>query len=394
MKKIKLNIITLCLLILCLSVFPAHAQKETKKSPAKKETGTIKIGVIGPATGDLADYGQKTLAGVITAVNEINAKGGILGKELEVLPYDDKNTRGGAVNAAIKLIEQHKVIGIISAPTGWSSFAPTFAANSAKTIYLSAGTRRKLGKTGSFIFRNSLPDDIAAEDTIAYCVDKLGYKNYALITSMDNDYSLTLSAYFKKGILDKKAKIIDEVHTGEGYTDFKDTISGLKKKSGGAIDAIIYTGGPKEAALIMEEARRQELKAALIGGEDLMVPELWETGKDAVIGTIAYNSFAAESKTKEAAKFIELYKKEKNELPDGRAALAYDAALLLAEAIKTAKSTDRVKVRDALVSLKGFRGATGSMNFRQGGEPLKHPFIFMLEKKDGNYTFELVEEKN
>lgn len=61
----------------------------------------------------------------------------------------------------------------------------------------------------------------------------------------------------------------------------------------------------------MEEARRQELKAALIGGEDLMVPELWETGKDAVIGTIAYNSFAAESKTKEAAKFIELYKKEK-----------------------------------------------------------------------------------
>ncbi|MBI5182174.1 MAG: ABC transporter substrate-binding protein [Nitrospirae bacterium] len=394
MKKAKFNIIVPCLLILCLSVFPAHAQKETKKSPAKKEAGTIKIGVIGPATGDLAEYGKKTLAGVITAVNEINAKGGILGRELEVLPYDDRNTRDGAVNAAIKLIEQHKVIGIIAAPTGWSSFAPTFAANSAKTIYISAGTRRKLGRTGSFIFRVSLPDEIAAVDTIAYCVDKLGYKNYAIITSMDNDYSLTLSAYFKKGILDKKAKMIDEAHTGEGYTDFRNVISELKKKSGGALDAIIYTGGPKEAGLIMEEARRQGLKAALIGGEDLIAPELWEAGKDAVVGTIAYNSFALGSKTKEAARFVELYKKENNELPDTRVALSYDAAMLLSEAIKTARSTDKIKVRDAMANIKGFRGATGATSFIHGGEPVKHPFIFKLEKTDNSYTFKLVEEKN
>ena len=84
----------------------------------------MRIGVIGPETGDQSVYGLKTLAGASIAVKEINSKGGVLGKKIELFNYDDKNTKGGAVNAAVKLIEEHRVIGIIAAPTGWSSFGP------------------------------------------------------------------------------------------------------------------------------------------------------------------------------------------------------------------------------------------------------------------------------
>ncbi len=143
----------------------------------------------------------------------------------------------------------------------------------------------------------------------------------------------------------------------------------------------------------MEEARNQGLNAPLIGGSDLMSSELWEIGKDSVVGTIVYNSFAIDSKSKEAAGFIELYKKEKGENPDATAALAYDAVMLLSEAVKKAKTTDTIKVREAMLSLKGFRGATGAISFGIGGEPLKHPFVFRLEKKDSAYSFNLVDEK-
>jgi branched-chain amino acid transport system substrate-binding protein len=353
----------------------------------------MRIGVIGPETGEQAVYGLKTLAGASVAVKEINSKGGILGKKIELFNYDDKNTKSGAVNAAIKLIEEHKVIGIIAAPTGWSSFGPLFAANDSKTLYITAGTRRKLGRSGNFVFRNSLPDNLAAEGTIAYCADKLGYKKYAIITAVENDFSLQLTAYFKKAVFDKKGVVVAEVFTGSGYSGYKDAVAEIKQKSKGQIDAIIYTGSSKEGAEIVEEAKNQGLNAPLIGGSDLMSPELWEVGKDSVVGTIVYNSFAIDSKSKEAAGFIELYKKEKGENPDATAALAYDAVVLLSEAIKKAKTTDTIKVREAMLSLKGFRGATGAMSFGFGGEPLKHPFVFRLEKKDSAYSFNLVDEK-
>ncbi len=354
----------------------------------------MRIGIIGPETGEQSVYGLKTLAGASVAVKEINSKGGILGKKIELINYDDKNTKGGAVNAAIKLIEEHKVIGIIAAPTGWSSFGPLFAANDSKTLYITAGTRRKLGRSGNFIFRNSLPDNLAAEGTISYCADKLGYKRYAIITAVENDFSLQLTAYFKKAVFDKKGAVVAEVFTGSGYSGYKDAVAEIKQKSKGQIDAIIYTGSSKEGAEIVEEAKNQGLNAPLIGGSDLMSSELWEIGKDSVVGTIVYNSFAIDSKSKEAAGFIELYKKEKGENPDATAALAYDAVMLLSEAIKKAKTTDTIKVREAMVSIKNFRGATGAMSFGIGGEPLKHPFIFKLEKKENTYFFNLVDEKN
>lgn len=392
--------------LILLTFLPALAisqtEKKTKQKPAiEKEAAASKsdrprpmrIGVIGPETGDQSVYGLKTLAGASIAVKEINSKGGVLGKKIELFNYDDNNTKGGAVNAAIKLIEEHKVIGIIAAPTGWSSFGPIFAANDSKTLYITAGTRRKLGRSGSFIFRNSLPDNLAAEGTIAYCADKLGYKRYAIITAVENDFSLQLTAYFKKAVFDKKGAVVAEVYTGSGYSGFKEAVSEIKQKSNGQVDAIIYTGSSKEGAEIMEEAKKQGLNAPLVGGSDLMSSELWETGKDAVIGAIAYNSFAIDSKSKETARFIELYKKEKGEDPDATAALAYDAVMLLSEAIKKAKTTDTIKVREAILSLKGFRGATGAMSFGIGGEPLKHPFVFRLEKKENTYSFNLVDEK-
>ena len=216
----------------------------------------------------------------------------------------------------------------------------------------------------------------------------MGYVNYVLVTASDNDFSLDLSSMFKRA-LDKYHGVIkieaDTYDTFTGGHNIGAVVTAIKK-SPDTLHGVIFTGGATEAVLLAQEMRKAEISLPIIGGEDLFSEEFLKGG-DAVIETLLYTTFSTDNKSAKMAEFIKDYGKAK---PDRFAALAYDSFMLLADAIKSAGSTDTSKVREALINRKDCVGATGATSFTSENMPIKHPIICRIKKgESGENAFVL-----
>ena len=356
-------------------------EKESKaEEKVFKAEGPLIIGIVGPETGEEASYGLSVVDGVLAAAKRFNAQGGIAGKEIKVLHFDDKSDTGLATTIVKDLIKQ-KVVAIFAAPTGSSTFTPVHLVNEAKTLFVSIGSRRHLKANGPYVFRTAVPDDLATEDLIKYAVTDLGYVNFALVTASDNEFSLDLSSLFRKA-LDKYHGVIkvqtDSYDTLTGGQNMGAVISALKK-SPDTLHGVIFTGGASTGVLLAQEMKKAGLKLPIIGGDDLFSEEYLKGG-DAVNETLMYTTFSADSKSQKVEEFMKDYGKAN---PDRFAALAYDTFMLVAEAIKEAGSTDSSKIREALINRKDCEGATGKTSFTSENLPIKHPIICKIKKGDG-----------
>ena len=355
----------------------------------------MRIGVIGPETGELSEFGTKTLEGVLLAAERLNSSGGLNGKKVEIIHYDSGGTPKGASTATAKIITDDNVIAIIGSPTGEITFNATQLANTSHTIFVSAGTRRRLGDSGPYIFRNALPDDIAVKRLMEYALKEKGCKDFALVTSMSNDYSHQLSSLFKSEIFDKGSNLVADMHLWAKDTanisaeemSIEREIKEIKSKKP---QCIIYTGESEEGAQLMREARRQGLDVPMVGSEDLFSHEFIELGKDAVVGSILYTGYSPDWEEKQLKNFIEDYKKKKGMSPDKIAALGYDTFNIIAKAIAEAGSTETPKVRDAMMNLKDFPGITGKTSFNEDREPLKPPFLYKVVKDESGVRFSFI----
>lgn len=388
---------TMSLYKICLMVFVAAtisllsgcSDKKEAKAPEKapQEERPLIIGVVGPETGEEAGYGISVVEGVLAAAKRFNAQGGIGGKEIKVLHFDDQSDVGLATKIVKDLLSQ-RVIAIIAAPTGSSTFSPIYLVNDAKTLFVSVGSRRHLKATGPFVFRTAVPDDLATEDLIKYAVTELGYINYALVTSANYEFSLDLSSMFRRA-LDKYNGVIkvqtDSYDTFTGGQNMGAVVSAIKA-SPDPLHGVIFTGGADEGILLAQEMKKAGLTLPIIGGEDLFSEEYLKGG-DAVNETLLYTTFSTDIKSQKMAEFMEDYGKAK---PDRFAALAYDTFFLLAEAIKESGSTDPSVVREALINRKDCEGVTGKTSFTSENMPIKHTTICRIKKGDsGERSFVL-----
>lgn len=365
--------------------YPAQAEKkrEEKERP-------LKIGVIGPETGLESHYGLSVVEGVMAAAKFYNAHGGADGKEIEVLHFDNKDDLGLTREGVKHLINQ-RVIAILSAPTGWSTFAPTRMVNRSHTLFIAVGTRRRIGRSGPYVFRASLPDELATTELISYTTNELGYKNYALVTASQYDYSLDLSSLFKQAVLKFNGSIKIDADTYDTYTgqqNLEKVIDAIKS-SPDTLHAVIFTGGVEDAVVLAKELKESKLSLPIIGGEDLFTAE-YLRGGEGVRGSLLYATFAPDRKSPKTTEFLQGYKKG---TPDRFAALAYDSFMLVAAAIREAGTTKPTKVREALVGIKGFEGATGTISFSPEGSIVKHPFIYRVEGGDKGEKFVLLKHQ-
>lgn len=376
-RRNKISIMAIAVMV--ISLLFGCSDKKGAKSPetvAKDERPLI-IGIVGPETGEEASYGTSVVDGALAAAKRFNAQGGIGGKEIKVLHFDDQSDIGATTQIVKDLISQ-KAIAILAAPTGSSTFAPIHLANESKTLFISVGSRRQLKASGPYVFRAAVPDETATEDLIKYAVTELGYTNFALVTAADNEFSLELSSLFKRA-LDKHHGAVKVVaDTYDSYTGGRNlkTVVGAMKKSPDALHGVIYTGGAAEAVLLAQELRKAGLNLPLIGGDDLFTEEYFKGG-DAVNETLMYTTFSAGHKSAKMEEFMKDYGKAN---PDRFAALSYDTFMLVAEAIKEAGSTDTSLVREALINRKDCIGVTGKTSFTSENMPVKHPLICKVKK--------------
>ncbi len=373
-------------------VTPSTSTKGNKKKEKEglEEERSLKIGVIGPETGEEAVWGLSVVEGVLAAAGRFNRQGGVDGREIEVLHYDTGGSNGAHLTerAVMDLVRQ-KAIAIISAPTGWSTFAPTRIVNETQTIFISVGTRRRIGRSGPYVFRSSLADELATDNLIKYATEVLNYTDFAMVTSSQYDYSLDLSALFKRAIFKHRGTLSVDADTYDTYTG-KQNLGGVMdalKAQADTLHAVIFTGGDSGGVLFAQEMRGVGLDQPILGGEDLFTKG-YLAGGEAVVGSLLYATFSPHRKSPKVAEFKQDYGKDN---PDRFAALAYDTFMLIAQAIQTAGSTRTSKVRDAIVDTKDFEGATGKMSFTPKGTPVKDSFIYRVAKDRDGEKFVLLQ---
>lgn len=355
----------------------ARQEKEKQQKQTDTEERPLIIGVVGPETGEQSHYGLSVMNGVLAATKRFNAQGGINGRKIKVLHYNDESNIAYTEKIVSYLIKE-RAIAIISAPTGTSTFAPVHLVENSKTIFISVGSRRRIERSGKFIFRTAVPDEMATEDLIKYATKELGYVNYALITSSLDDFSLDLSSMFKKalhkydGVIKLEADVYD-VFTGRPNVDL---VIDAIKKSPDPLHGVIFTGSASEGTLLARGLKQAGLMLPIIGGEDLLSADYLEGG-DAVEGTLLYSTLSSDVQSSKIAEFLQDYGKA---APDRFAALAYDTFMLIADAIKIAGSTNTTKVRDALINREDCEGVTGKTRFSSEGAPIKHPLICKIKR--------------
>ena len=356
----------------------SYAQSEEVKKEEEQKERELIIGIVGPETGDESELGLGVVNGALSAAEFFNSQGGVAGKKIKVLHFDDSNNMANSTKIVSYLIEQGAV-AILSAPTGSATFAPIHIVNKSETIYISIGTRRHIEKSGPFIFRSAVPDDRATEDLIKYTIQKRGYMNYALVTSSNHDFSLDLSAHFKKALYKYHGSIKVETDTYDAYTGGSNMAAVIEALKGcpEPLQGVIFTGGAEEGVELAQSLKASGLVVPIIAGEDFYSADYLKGG-DAVDGTLLYATFSPDHNPAKMQEFLKNYGGKGT--PDRFAALAYDTFMLIAEAIKSTGSTNTTKVKEQLVRRSDYDGVTGKFGFTSEGTPLKHPVIYEVKK--------------
>ena len=352
------------------------------KSGASNTTGnpvdekTIKIGFNFEETGAVAAYGTAEQKGAQLAVDEINAAGGIDGKQIEVVDKDNKSETAEAASVTTNLVTQSKVAAIVGPATSGATAAAVANATKAGVPLISpSATQDGLTKGQDYLFIGTFQDSFQGKIISNYVTNKLNAKKVVLYTDNASDYAKGIAKSFREAY---KGEIVADETFVAGDTDFQ---AALTKMKGKEFDAIVVPGYYTEAGKIVNQARGMGIDKPIVGGDGFNSEEFIAQATPAAATNVYYVSGYSTSgdMTEKAKKFLDAYKAKYNEEPSMFSALAYDSVYMVAEAAKGAKTS--VDIKDNLAKLKDFEGVTGSITMDKDHNPVKS--ALMLGLKDG-----------
>lgn len=319
----------------------------------------IRIGVFNSLTGGTATFGISSTNGIKMAVDEWNARGGVLGKQIQLIVEDDQSKPEEAAMVVTKLVNQNRVVGILGEVASSRTLAGAPIAQKAGIPLITpASTNPKVTKVGNYIFRVCYTDSFQGAVCARFAVERLGLKRLAILKDVKNDYSIGLADYFRREALRLGGQIVGEESYSEGDTDFRAQLTSLK---GTNPEVLFIPGYYTEAGLIAKQVAEQNMNVRLIGGDGWDSPRTVEIGGAAVEGAFFCNHYSAEDTSQMVRTFVAGYVKKYGFVPDAMAPLSYDAAELLMTAIQNAGSTDGAKIRDAISQARDFPGVCGKI---------------------------------
>jgi branched-chain amino acid transport system substrate-binding protein len=344
----------------------------------------IVVGEYGSLTGTTATFGQSTHNGITQAFDEINAAGGLLGKKVKVLVEDDRSQPEEATTAVTKLINQSHVVAMLGEVSSSRSLAAAPICQSNKVPMVSpSSTNPRVTQVGDYIFRVCFIDPFQAPVMAKFAANTLKIKRVAILTDVRNDYSIGLQTFFRQSFKSLGGEIVAEQSYSEGDSDFRAQLTQIKAANP---EAIYLPGYYTEAATIARQARELGITVPLMGGDGWDSPKLFEIGGAALDGCYISNHYSVDDPSPAIQKFVSEYKARYKDSPDALAALGYDAARILADAIKRAGSTDGEKVRDALKTVKDFAGVTGKITINSDRNAVKPAVVLKIEKGKFHYV--------
>lgn len=355
---------------------------------AKQEAKDIKLGGNLEMTGGVATFGQSTSNGIKLAMKEINAAGGVLGKQLVLVTADNKSEPSESTNAMTKLITQDKVVTVLGAASSSNTLAASQVAHDNKVPFVTTtSTNPKItvdgGKVREYAFRACFIDPFQGTVMANFASNSLKAKTAAIYIDNSSDYAKGLAQSFEESFVKSGGKIVAKEAFLQKDQDFKATLTKMKAANP---EVIFIPGYYEEAGKIAKQARELGMTQPLLGGDGWDSPKLAEiAGAAALTNTYFSNHYSPEDTDPRVVKFVEAYKKEYGQVPDAFAALGYDATVMAADAIKRANSTEPGKIRDALAQTKNLQGVTGTINLDANHNPVKSAVV--IEMKQGKQVF-------
>ena len=343
----------------------------------------IPIGEYGSLTGTTATFGISTDNAVKMAFEEINAAGGVLGKKLKLYVEDDQSKPEEAATAATKLVNQNHVVALIGEVASSRSLAAAPIAQAAQIPMITpSSTNPRVTQVGDFIFRVCLIDPFQGAVMAKFAHDTLKLKKVAILVDVRNDYSVGLQTFFRENFKQLGGQIVSEQSYSEGDSDFHAQLTQIKSA---APEAIYVPGYYTEVGTIARQARELGLTVPLLGGDGWDSPRLFEIGGDALSGCYISNHYSVDDPSPAIQKFVTEYRSRYKQTPDALAALGYDAAKILSDAITRAGSTDGNKIREALGATKDFPGVTGQITIDKDRNAVKPAVVLKIE--NGKFVY-------
>jgi branched-chain amino acid transport system substrate-binding protein len=357
---------------------------------SKSGSGTLKIGIIAPMTGDVKTFGESTKNGATLAIEQAKNMAGNI--KIDYVVGDDRNDATEGVNVANKFISQNGVKAIIGSVSSKVSIPISEVANAAKVVMVTGtSTNTKVtvddkGNVKPYIFRACFIDPFQGAVGAKFALNTLKVKTAAVMYDKANDYTVGLAEQFKLNFEKGGGKVVAMETYGTNDSDFSailTNIAGLKP------DMLYLPDYYNKVSLIAKQAKSKGLNVPMMGGDG------WDSSDldfKTMAGNYFSNHYSADDPSPAVQNFVKAYgakykdKDGKPAVPDALAALAYDATNLLLEGVKKAGSTDPEAIRKAMEGLKDVQMVSGKITFDKDHNPVK-PATVLKVLADGKYEF-------
>ena len=352
--------------------------------PGKKaeDANEIVVGEYGSMTGSEATFGQSTHNGIAMAVEEINAAGGIKGKKVRLVSYDDQGKTSEVGTSVTRLITSDKALAVLGEVASSLSIAGGQICQQEGVPMISpSSTNPKVTEIGDFVFRMCFTDPFQGEVMARFVTnpkDKqgLGLKKVAILIDQRQAYAQGLARYFEESLGKLGGSVVAKEAYQGGDQDFS---AQLQKIKDAKPEALYIPGYYTDVANIAKQVRGIGITAPLLGGDG------WEGVLDLNAAALegAYYSchYSVDEPRPEVKAFVDKYTQKYKKSPDSMSALGYDATMMLKNAVERAPTTDRKAVRDALAATKDFHGVTGIITMDEKRNAKKPAVVLQIKGK-------------
>ncbi len=330
---------------------------------------TIKLGATLPLTGDVASFGLDSQKAMLMAVDEINAKGGINGRQLEIKFEDDQCDGKNSVTTVTKLISVDKVSAIIGPFCSAAMLPAAPIAEQNKVILLSASaTNPKITQAGDYIFRNAPSDAIQGKFAAEFAYNTLNARKVS-VEYANEEYSVGVKDVFVKRFKELGGQILSTNAHERGSTDMRTQITKIKAENPDLVYLSVLA--PANGGNFLTQAKELGLNVTIFSPEALNNPELITTARDASNGLLI-----STPKPQTTQQFKDAFKAKYNTEPIIYSDYYYDAVYLIANAMKTCGENSGC-IKSELYKVKDYKGASGAITLDSNGDLDRGEYVVM-----------------
>lgn len=348
----------------------------------EKKEREIKIGAVLPLTGDVAVWGLNTKQGIDLAVEKVNNSGGINGSTMKIIYEDSEALPQKGVSAIQKLITVDKIPAIIDNSVSSVTLAMAPISEKNQVVLLATGaTAPKISEAGQYIFRIWNSDALEGEVMAQYTYDKLEINKVAILY-VNNDYGKGLEEVFRDEFTKRGGTVVISETFEQSETSYRNQLTKVK---GSSPEAIYLVGYPREVGQCLKQAKELRIKIQVLSTVAFEDPHILEIAADAAEGVIYPYPVLSDTSDSAISEFLSNYRAKYNKEPGITCDVGYDAVNMIALAIKLSGGYKGTDIKNGLMMIKDYHGASGVMEFDQNGDV--HKPMGMKVVKNGKFTW-------